>query len=90
MGTGTGYSVLEMISALQEVSGRPLAYKVVERRKGDVGEVVANPNHCMKLLGWSAEKSLKEMCRDSWNWQYNNPGGYRSDNEIEQLEYYRK
>lgn len=76
LGTGTGYSVLEMIDAFQRVSGREIPYVVGARRPGDVAVCYADPKKAQAELNWHAEKGLVEMCRDSWNWQINNPNGY--------------
>ncbi|KAJ2988828.1 hypothetical protein HDV02_005304 [Globomyces sp. JEL0801] len=76
MGSGRGYSVLEMIDAMQRVSGMELPYKIVERREGDAGFVVADPSLANLELGWKTERHLIEMCGDSWRWQSNNPHGY--------------
>ncbi|NLT47682.1 MAG: UDP-glucose 4-epimerase GalE [Clostridiales bacterium] len=79
LGTGTGYSVLEMIDAFQRVSGREIPYVVGARRPGDVAVCYADPKKAQAELDWYAEKELVEMCRDSWNWQINNPNGYEGD-----------
>ena len=69
LGTGQGYSVLEMIEAFKEVSNQEIPFEVVGRRKGDVAECYADPLFAIKTLNWSAKLGLKEMCRDSWNFQ---------------------
>ncbi len=76
LGTGTGYSVLEMVSAFEKASGRKIPYQVVDRRPGDAAVSYANPSKAERELGWEAEKGLEEMCADSWRWQVNNPNGY--------------
>ncbi|MDQ0428903.1 UDP-glucose 4-epimerase [Planomicrobium stackebrandtii] len=76
LGTGTGYSVLEILRSFNEVTGKKIPYRITDRRPGDIGVCYANPEKAKKLLGWQAEKSLKEMCRDSWNWQVLNPDGF--------------
>lgn len=76
LGTGRGYSVLEMIDAFERVSGRPVNYKIVGRRAGDLAECFANPNLALTELGWRAEKNLDDMVADTWNWQSQNPQGY--------------
>ena len=76
LGTGTGYSVLDMVHAFREVNQVALPYQIVERRPGDIATCYADPAKSEKLLGWKAEKNLFDMCRDSWNWQKNNPQGY--------------
>ncbi|WP_404469019.1 UDP-glucose 4-epimerase GalE [Sutcliffiella horikoshii] len=77
LGTGNGYSVLEMIKAFEKASERDVPYKIVARRPGDIGECFADPTKAKQELGWQAEKGLEEMCQDSWKWQKNNPNGYK-------------
>ncbi|HPQ96868.1 MAG: UDP-glucose 4-epimerase GalE [Thiothrix sp.] len=76
LGTGQGYSVLDMVQAFGEACGRPIPYQMVGRRAGDVASCFADPALAQQLLGWRAELGLSAMCRDSWNWQYANPTGY--------------
>ncbi len=76
LGTGTGYSVLDMVKAFEKVNGVPVPYKIVDRRPGDLATCYASPDKSAKGLGWRAEKNLEDMVRDSWNWQKNNPKGY--------------
>lgn len=76
LGTGCGYSVLDVIAAFSKASGRDIPYKIVPRRAGDVAMCYADPSAAKKLLGWSAARGLDEMCRDSWRWQSENPNGY--------------
>ncbi|NLI61482.1 MAG: UDP-glucose 4-epimerase GalE, partial [Clostridiales bacterium] len=76
LGTGQGYSVLEMVEAFSKVTGKNIPYRIVERRPGDIAACYADPTKAMKELGWSASKGLHEMCEDSWRWQSNNPRGY--------------
>jgi len=76
LGTGTGYSVLEMKDALSKSSKREIAYKIVERREGDIAACYADPSLAKEELNWSAIKTLQEMCDDTWNWQLKNPNGY--------------
>ena len=76
LGTGIGYSVLDMVKAFNEANGLDLPYKIVDRRPGDVTVLYADPVKSAEVLGWKAEKNLQDMCRDSWNWQKNNPQGY--------------
>lgn len=76
LGTGRGYSVLELKDAFERASGIEIPFKIVERRAGDTDEVYADPKKALKLLGWKAEKSVDEMCADTWRWQKNNPNGY--------------
>ena len=76
LGTGKGYSVLEIISAFEEVSGKQIKYQIEPRRPGDVAACFANPEKALQLLKWKAELNLTDMCRDAWNWQSNNPNGF--------------
>ncbi|WKA53980.1 UDP-glucose 4-epimerase GalE [Planococcus shixiaomingii] len=76
LGTGKGYSVLDLVHNFSEVTSREIPYQVVPRRVGDIGICYANPEKAKNLLGWQAEKGLKEMCQDSWRWQTSNPNGY--------------
>ncbi|MEG1254360.1 UDP-glucose 4-epimerase GalE [Clostridium sp.] len=76
LGTGNGYSVLDMVKAFSEASGREVPYKIVDRRPGDIATCYADPVKANTDLGWKAEKGIKEMCADSWRWQSNNPKGY--------------
>lgn len=76
LGTGQGYSVLDVVAAFERASGQPVPYRVAPRRQGDVAACFADPDHAKKLLGWSAENDLETMCRDSWRWQSGNPMGY--------------
>ena len=77
LGTGRGYSVLEMVKMFEEVSGRKINYKITARRPGDIATCYADPSLAAELLGWKAERGLREMCEDSWRWQSQNPNGYR-------------
>lgn len=76
LGTGNGYSVLEILRAFQEVNGIQVPHKMAGRRPGDVPECYADPGKALALLNWKAEKTLEDMCRDAWRWQKNNPKGY--------------
>ncbi len=76
LGTGTGYSVLDMVHTFIDVNRVPVPYEIVERRPGDVAVCYADPTKSAEKLGWTAQKTLADMCRDSWNWQKNNPMGY--------------
>ena len=76
LGTGTGYSVLDMVKAFNEANGLELPYKIVDRRPGDLATCYADPAKSAEVLGWKAERGLQEMCRDSWNWQSKNPKGF--------------
>ncbi|WP_312568468.1 UDP-glucose 4-epimerase GalE [Comamonas sp.] len=78
LGTGQGYSVLEVIHAFEKACGKTLPYEIVERRPGDIASCYANPAHALETLGWSAEQDLPTMCADAWRWQSQNPNGYRS------------
>ena len=76
LGTGTGYSVLDMVRTFQEVNGVKVPYEVVPRRPGDIATCYADPGKSERVLGWKATHTLADMCRDSWNWQSKNPMGY--------------
>jgi len=76
LGTGTGYSVLDMVNTFVEVNGVAVPYVITDRRPGDIATCYADPTKSREILGWTAEKTLGDMCRDSWNWQSNNPMGY--------------
>lgn len=76
IGTGTGYSVLEMIKAFEKASGKDVPYNIVDRRPGDIAECYADPALSLKELNWHAEYGLDEMMRDQWRWQSKNPVGY--------------
>ena len=78
LGTGTGYSVLDMVSAFRTVNNVELPYVIVDRRPGDIATCYADPTKSRELLGWTAQHSLEDMCRDSWNWQSKNPMGFDS------------
>jgi UDP-glucose 4-epimerase len=76
LGTGQGYSVLEMINAFEKASGKTIAYKVAPRREGDIASCYADPTVAAEQLNWQAKKSLEDMCNDAWHWQSQNPMGY--------------
>ena len=76
LGTGQGYSVLEMVKAFESASGQAVPYQIVDRRAGDIAECYADTQKAADVLGWKATKGLKEMCIDAWRWQSNNPHGY--------------
>lgn len=78
LGTGRGYSVLDVVAAFEQVSGRPVPYRIVDRRPGDVAACYADPRLAHKLLGWAAERDLVAMCSDTWRWQSANPFGFDS------------
>ena len=76
LGTGIGYSVLDMVHAFEKANGVKVPYQIVGRRLGDLPTCYADPAKSERVLGWKAEKNLEDMCRDSWNWQSKNPMGY--------------
>lgn len=76
LGTGNGYSVLDIVKAFSEASGREIPYKITARRPGDIATCYSEPRKANEELGWTAEKGIKEMCEDSWRWQSQNPKGY--------------
>ena len=76
LGTGKGYSVLEMAKAFEQASGRPVPYKIAGRRAGDIAECYADPKLAEEELNWKAERDIKEMCEDIWRWQSKNPNGF--------------
>jgi UDP-glucose 4-epimerase len=78
LGTGQGYSVLDLVRAFEKASGQTIAHQVVARRPGDVDACYADPSRAKALLGWQATRGLDAMCADSWRWQSNNPNGYTS------------
>ncbi len=78
LGTGNGYSVLDMVKAFEKASGRKVAYKITPRRPGDIAACFADPALAAKELGWKAERGLEEMCEDTWRWQSENPKGFSS------------
>uniref|UniRef100_A0A7S2K478 UDP-glucose 4-epimerase n=1 Tax=Leptocylindrus danicus TaxID=163516 RepID=A0A7S2K478_9STRA len=80
IGTGNGYSVLEMVAAMQKASGREIKYKVGDRRPGDISTCYADASLAKEEMGWEAKLGLDEMCRDLWCWQSNNPQGYATKN----------
>ncbi|XP_025109717.1 UDP-glucose 4-epimerase-like isoform X3 [Pomacea canaliculata] len=78
LGTGQGYSVLDMVKAFEKASGKKIAYKLVDRRPGDVASCFSDPALAAKELGWTAKKGLDEMCEDLWRWQSQNPQGFKT------------
>ena len=76
LGTGTGYSVLDMVKAFETANGIPVPYEIAPRRPGDPAEVYANAEKAKNVLGWEAHKTIEQMCEDTWRWQKNNPNGY--------------
>jgi UDP-glucose 4-epimerase len=79
LGTGKGYTVLEVAASFEKVSGTKIPYRFVGRRPGDIAICYADPSKARKKLNWSANKGIEEMCEDSWRWQLNNPDGYTAD-----------
>ncbi|MCY8974870.1 UDP-glucose 4-epimerase GalE [Bacillus atrophaeus] len=77
LGTGTGYSVLEMVKAFEKVSGKDVPYRFADRRPGDIATCFADPSKAKKELDWEAKRGLEEMCADSWRWQSLNVNGYK-------------
>ena len=77
LGTGRGYSVLEMIEAFAQASGQPIPYRITGRRSGDIAKCYADPALALKELGWQAQHGIREMCEDAWRWQSANPEGYK-------------
>jgi len=78
LGTGKGYSVLDVIHAFSKACGKEIPYVIDPRRPGDIAECYADPTKAKNELGWVAEYGIEEMCADSWNWQKNNPDGYHT------------
>ena len=78
LGTGVGYSVLDLVNTFERVNGIKVPYVIAPRRDGDVATVYAEPTKAREALGWTAQKNLEDMCRDAWRWQKNNPNGYRA------------
>lgn len=78
LGTGIGYSVLDVVKNFEKVTGKEIPYIITNRRRGDIDKCYADPSKAFKELGWKAVKSLEDMCRDSWRWQQNNPNGYQA------------
>ena len=79
LGTGTGYSVLDMVKTFEKVNGIKIPYEIAPRRAGDLPRLYSNPDKSAQLLGWKAQYTLEDMCRDTWNWQSKNPLGYGTD-----------
>jgi len=76
LGTGRGYSVLELVQAFEQVAHRSIAYEVQARRQGDIASCYADTSKAATVLGWQAQRGLQEMCEDTWRWQSGNPDGY--------------
>lgn len=83
LGTGHGYSVLEVLHAFEQACGRPIPYQTIERRAGDVAESYSDANLAKEELGWAAKRELQEMCEDAWRWQLRNPNGFQNNNSID-------
>jgi UDP-glucose 4-epimerase len=81
LGTGKGYSVLEMIHAFEQASGKNIPYAIVDRRPGDIAICYSDASKAKQELGWVAERGIEEMCADAWRWQLNNPNGYEASEE---------
>lgn len=79
LGTGIGYSVLDVVKAFEKASGKHIEYKICPRRAGDTSTCYSDPSKALKCLGWKTEYDLERMCADSWRWQKNNPKGYEDD-----------
>ena len=76
LGTGTGYSVLDVVKAFEKASGQTIPYQITDRRPGDIAKCYADPSKAKKELDWEAKRGIEEMCRDTWQWQSQNPDGY--------------
>ena len=76
LGTGSGSSVLDMVKAFENATGKKVPYTIAPRRPGDVAACYADPTKAESELGWKAERGIEEMCEDTWRWQSNNPNGY--------------
>lgn len=79
LGTGNGYSVLDMVKAFENASGEQVPYQIAPRRAGDIAKCFADATYAKEILGWEATRSIDEMCKDSWRWQSNNPNGYKKE-----------
>lgn len=77
LGTGNGYSVIDMIRGFEKACGKAIPYKISDRRQGDIAACWADPSKEKQELGWKAKQSLDDMCKDSWRWQNTNPNGYK-------------
>ncbi len=78
LGTGNGFSVLEMVKGFEKASGQKVSYQITDRRPGDIAACYADPSKAREELGWTARKTLEDMCQDTWKWQKNNPDGFGS------------
>jgi len=81
LGSGEGYSVFDMLKAVESASGKTIPYKILKRRAGDIAVCYADTTYAKKVLGWEAKHTIQEMCNDSWKWQSNNPNGYKGATE---------
>ena len=81
LGTGIGYSVLDMVKAFEKASGKKIPYSIAPRRAGDIAKCYADPQYAKEILGWKAQKGIDAMCEDSWRWQSTNPNGYKGENK---------
>lgn len=86
LGTGRGYSVLEMLASVEKAAGREIPYEFAPRRAGDVAELYADPTMAKKMLGWEAELGLEDICVDAWRWQSSNPNGYGDATKVANTE----
>jgi len=77
LGTGIGYSVLDMVKSFEKASGKKIDYCIAPRRAGDIAKCFADPSYAKEILGWKAKKGIDQMCEDSWRWQSSNPDGYK-------------
>ena len=82
LGTGTGYSVLDLVKSFEKASGVKIPYKIVDRRAGDIAMCYADTSKAKEELGWVAKYDIDKMCKDSWNWQSKNPNGYNLEEKI--------
>lgn len=78
LGTGIGYSVLDLVKAFEKATGIKIPYVIDQRRAGDIATCYSDPSKAWEKLGWKAELGIEDMCRDSWNWQKNNPNGFEA------------
>ena len=79
LGTGRGYSVLDVLKAFEKSVGKTIPYRIAPRRPGDIASCYADPSYAKKILGWQATRDINQMCQDSWKWQSNNPNGYNKE-----------
>jgi len=81
LGTGTGYSVLDIIHAFEKANDLKIPYRIGPRREGDIPSSYTDPAYAKTLLGWEAKLGIEEICRDAWHWQSKNPNGYHSSKD---------